>query len=154
MYVHNTLSIDDIRDKISNQRDWFENYDEFEYSIYRNHGTYLEANQEINAFLTKYIQIKSVLYKDLISEDIFDEIVDTYLNRLSKKPINYFPFIDGCWDDISFDDIPFDYNESDRIADLKRMEEISRIENQLSVFVGKTGVKFIDSDEQNNISEK
>lgn len=154
IYVHNTLSIDDIFDKMDYQQYWFGNYDEFEYSIYRNHGTYLEANQEINAFLTKYIQIKSVLYKDLISEDIFNEIVDTYLNKLSKKTIDYFPFIDRSGENISFDDIPFDYDESDRIADLKLMEEVSRIENQLSVFVEKTGVKFIDSDEQKNDSEK
>lgn len=44
----------------------------------------------IGSFLAKYFELRNLYFQNIISEEIFKEIIETHLNQLSKEPIKQY----------------------------------------------------------------
>lgn len=125
MHFPRTLSITDLHNQIYSSYILGGIYgDCCDYSCMINNGTILESNIEINNFLSKYIKIRRVFHEGLIDEDMFNDIINSYLSKLSQGAINYFPYDPDYkpkqLTEEELEQFPFDVPDS-KVADGKKL---------------------------------
>lgn len=149
IYMPKTMSINDIENKVYNYQNWAEEL-ESHYPVYFTYnGTILKDNCIINDFLIKYIQIREVYYKNLISENVFKDIVNNYLMQLNKEPIIYSPFNER-YSGLDTEEVPWDDDKisTDEIDKNKIiMKDIYNIKNIIKVFAERFKIEFLNQDE-------
>lgn len=149
IYMPKTMSINDIENKVYNYQNWAEEL-ESHYPVYFTYnGTILKDNCIINDFLIKYIQIREVYYKNLISENVFKDIVNNYLMQLNKEPIIYSPFNER-YSGLDTEEVPWDDDKisTDEIDKNKIiMKDIYNIKNIIKGFAERFKIEFLNQDE-------